>query len=176
MKSSLGISNFLEKISSLSHSVVFSTRCIDHWGRLSYLSLLFFGTLHSDACIFPFLLCFSPLFFSQLFVRPPQTGILPFCISFPWGWSSLPPVQCHEPHSIVHQALYLSDLGRVGFKKIRSNWVLARLYEFQCFVNSKIISKGLIALICQGMQWVRCHGAWSRSNWIFMCAFNTSDS
>ena len=35
-----------------------------------------------------------------------------FCISFPWGWSlSLSPVQCHEPHSIVHQALYLSDLG-----------------------------------------------------------------
>ena len=24
---------------------------------------------------------------------------------------SLSPVQCHEPHSIVHQALYLSDLG-----------------------------------------------------------------
>ena len=29
---------------------------------LSYLSLLFFGTLHSDAYIFPFLLCFSLLF------------------------------------------------------------------------------------------------------------------
>ena len=28
---------------------------------LSYLSLLFFGTLHSDAYIFPFLLCFSLL-------------------------------------------------------------------------------------------------------------------
>ena len=25
-----------------------SFRCIDHWGRLSYLSLLFFGTLHSN--------------------------------------------------------------------------------------------------------------------------------
>ena len=25
--------------------------------------------------------------FSQLFVRPPQTAILLFCISFPWGWS-----------------------------------------------------------------------------------------
>ena len=37
--------------------------------------------------IFPFLLCFSRLFFSQLFVRPPQTAILLFCISFPWGWS-----------------------------------------------------------------------------------------
>ena len=27
------------------------------------------------------------LFFSQLFVRPPQIAILVFCISFPWGWS-----------------------------------------------------------------------------------------
>ena len=50
----------------------------------------------------------SPLPFvsllSLLFVRPPQTIILPFCISFSWGWSwSLPPVQCHEPPSIVLQ-------------------------------------------------------------------------
>ena len=29
----------------------------DNWGRLSYLSLLFFGTLHSNGYIFPFLLC-----------------------------------------------------------------------------------------------------------------------
>ena len=36
--------------------------CIDRWGRHSYLSLLFFGTLHSDAYIFPFLLCLSLLF------------------------------------------------------------------------------------------------------------------
>ena len=40
---------------------------------------------------------FSPLpslpFFSQLFIRPPQTTILPFCISFFGGWSwSLPPI------------------------------------------------------------------------------------
>ena len=49
---------------------------------------------------------FSPwlslIFFSQLFVRPPQTTILPFCISFSlgWFWSQLP-IQCHEPLSIV---------------------------------------------------------------------------
>ena len=36
---------------------------INRWGSLSYL-LLFFGTLHSDAYIFPFFLCFSLLFFS----------------------------------------------------------------------------------------------------------------
>ena len=81
--------------------------CTDHWGKLSYLSLLFFGTVYSNGYIFPFLLCFLLLFFSQLFVRPPQTAILLFCISFSWGWSwSLPPVQCHEPPTIVLQALY----------------------------------------------------------------------
>ena len=34
---------------------------------------------------------FSPAFhfFSQLFVRPPQSAILLFCISFSWGWSCL---------------------------------------------------------------------------------------
>ena len=55
--------------------------CIDHFGRL-YLSLLFFGTLHSDGCIFPFLLCLLLLFFPQLFVRPLQTTILPFLSFF----------------------------------------------------------------------------------------------
>ena len=110
MKCSLGVSNFLEETSNLSHSIVFQYFfffCLDHWRRLSYLSLLFFGTLHSNGYIFPFLLCVSLLFFSQLFVRPLQTAILLFCISFSWGWSwSLSPVQCHEPLSIVHQALY----------------------------------------------------------------------
>ena len=76
--------------------------CIDHWGRLSYLSLLFSGTLYSDGYIFPLL---GLLFlFNQLFVKLPQTNILPFCVSFSWGyfWSP-PPVQCCEPLPIVLQ-------------------------------------------------------------------------
>ena len=57
--------------------------------------------------IFLFSFAFSSLFFLAIF-RPPQTTILPFCISFSCGWSwSLPHVQCHEPPSIVHQALCL---------------------------------------------------------------------
>ena len=74
MKCSFGISNFLEEISILSQSIVFLYLflCTDHWGRLSYLSLLFFGSLHSNGNIFPFLVCFSLLFFSQLFVSPPH--------------------------------------------------------------------------------------------------------
>ena len=80
--------------------------CYDHWGRLSYLSMLFFGNLRSNRYIFPFL-----LFCSQLFLWPPQRTILPCCISFSWGWScSLPPVQCQKPPSIALQALCLSYL------------------------------------------------------------------
>ena len=70
--------------------LMYSSICIDHWGRLSFLSLILFGTLHSDGYSFSFLLCLSLLFFSQLFVRPPQTTILPLCI-FPFSSASKVP-------------------------------------------------------------------------------------
>ena len=39
---------------------------------------------------------------------PLQTAILLFCICFSrgWYWWYLSPVQCHEPPTIIHQALY----------------------------------------------------------------------
>ena len=61
--------------------------------RLSYLSFLFFGTLHSNGYIFPFFLCFSLLFFSQLIVMPPQTAILLFCTYFSWEEENGKPLQ-----------------------------------------------------------------------------------
>ena len=103
---------FFEEISSLSHSIVFHYffALITEEVFLIF-SLLFFETLHSDPSIFPFHLCLSLLFYLQLFVRPTQTTILPFCISFSWGWSwSLPPGQSHKPLYIVLQVLCLSDL------------------------------------------------------------------
>ena len=91
MTYSLGIYNFIEEISILLLlSILFCSillfpfccfllfLCIVHLRRLSYLSLLFSEALHSDGYVFPFLLCFLLLFSSQLFVRPPQTTILPF--------------------------------------------------------------------------------------------------
>ena len=48
-------------------TLLFSSLCIGHWGRLSYLSLLFFGTLHSDGHIFPFFpLPLASLLFSAI--------------------------------------------------------------------------------------------------------------
>ena len=43
----------------------------------------------SSSSIFPFLLYLSLLFFSQLFVRPPQTTTLPFCLPFFLGMVSI---------------------------------------------------------------------------------------
>ena len=103
---------FFEEISNLSHSIVF----------LYFFELITEENFLISPCyslelwiqkwyIFPSILCFLLLFFSQLFVRPPQTAILPFWISFFEGWSwSLSPVQGYEPPSIVHQAFCLSDL------------------------------------------------------------------
>ena len=67
MKCSLGICNFLEEISSLSHFNFFLFACIVHLGTFYYLSLLLFGTLHSNGCIFLFSFAFCfPSFLSYL--------------------------------------------------------------------------------------------------------------
>ena len=58
--------------------------CVVHLRKLSYCSLLFFETLHSVGYIFTFLFCLLLLFFSEIFVRSPQTTILPSLISFLW--------------------------------------------------------------------------------------------
>ena len=110
MKCSLGISNFFEEISSLSHFIVF----LYFFALITEEDFLISPCFSLELCIqmhisFPFFFAFC--FSSQLFVRPPQTIILPFSISFSWGWSwPLPPVQCHKPPSIVLQAIFLSDL------------------------------------------------------------------
>ena len=105
MKYSLGISNFLEEISSLSHSVVFlyffaliaeESFLISPCYSLYFLLFIYFNwrltgfaihqhesatgvlwTLHSDDYIFPFLLSLLPLF-SQLFVAK-CLARQPFC-------------------------------------------------------------------------------------------------
>ena len=110
MKCSLGISNFLAEISSLSHSIVFLYfLCIDLWGMLSYLFLLFFGILHSDGYIFPFLLC-CLLLLSKLFYKASSDNHFAFMHFFFLGMVLiLTPVQCHKLSSTVFQALCLAD-------------------------------------------------------------------
>ena len=82
MKYSLGVSNFLEEISSLSHSIVFL-----YFFELNTKEVFCISPCHSWNSAFKwvylsFSLCLWLLFFSQLFVRTPQTTILLLCISF----------------------------------------------------------------------------------------------
>ena len=77
--------------------VLFSSISL-HWSLRKAFSLLAilwnsaFRWIYLSFCPLPLL-----LFFSRLFVRPPQTTILPFYISFSWEWFwSLPPVQCRN--------------------------------------------------------------------------------
>ena len=79
------ISLFILKSSLVFPVLLFSAISLhwfDHWGRLSYLSLLFFETLLSDG----YYLSLSPLPFTSLLFsdicKVSRTTILPFSISF----------------------------------------------------------------------------------------------
>ena len=105
MKCSLGISNFLEEISSLSHSVV----CLYFFALITEEGFLISPCFLWNSAFRCLCLSFSLLFTSLLFTaicKASSDSHFAFCISFPCGWSwSLSPVQCHEPLSIVHQTL-----------------------------------------------------------------------
>ena len=79
-----------------------------HWSfRKAFLFLLAILWKCAFRCVY---LSFSPLPFTCLLFpaicKPYQTTILPFCISFSWGWFwSLSPIQCYKPLSIDLQAL-----------------------------------------------------------------------
>ena len=85
------------------NSIGFFFLCIVHLGRLSCLSLLFFGTLNSNGYLLLFILCLSRLLFSQLFERPPQTTILPFCVFF-FLLMVLIPSSCTMSQTSVHSS------------------------------------------------------------------------
>ena len=111
MKYSLGLSNFLEEISSLSHSIISSISL--HWLlRKAFLSLLAILWNSAFRCLYR---CFSPLLFASLLFtaicKASSDSHFSFLHFFFLGWSwSLSPVKCHELPSIIHQALCLSDL------------------------------------------------------------------
>ena len=83
MKCSLAISNFLEEISSFSRSIIF----LYFFALITEEVFLISPCYSLELCIqmgisFLFSFCPSFPFFSQLFIRPLQTAILPFAFLF----------------------------------------------------------------------------------------------
>ena len=80
-----------------------------YWSlRKAFLSLL---AMRWNSAFKRAYLSFSPLPLASLLFsvicKASSDNHFAFLHFFSWGWSwSLPPVQCHEPPSIVHQALY----------------------------------------------------------------------
>ena len=88
MKCSLGISNFLEEISSLSYCIIF----LYFFALITEEGFLLSPCYSLELCIqmaisFLFSFAFSFSSFLSYLLRPPQMTILPFCISFSCGWS-----------------------------------------------------------------------------------------
>ena len=107
MKCSLGIYNFLEEISNLSHSILlhdFSALITEEGFLISFFYSL-------DSAFKWVYLSFSPLPFTFLLfsaickLSSDNHFALLHCF-FLGMVLTLPPVQCHEPPSIVPQALY----------------------------------------------------------------------
>ena len=82
MKYSVGISNLLEEVSSLSHSIVFLYFFAFFTQEDFLISPCYSLKLLSDGYMLTFLLYLSILFLA--ICRASQTTILPFCISFSW--------------------------------------------------------------------------------------------
>ena len=110
MKCSLGISNFLEEIFPILLFSSISLHCLLCKAFLSLLAILWNSAFKWEYLSF-FPLLFTSLLFTAI-CKAPSDSHFTFLIYFPWEWSwSLSPVQSHEPPSIVHQALCLSDLA-----------------------------------------------------------------
>ena len=87
MKCSLGVSNFLEEISSLSHSVVF----LYFFALIAEERFLISPCYSLELCIQIGIFSLSPLLFAFLLFtdisKASSDSYFVFSISFPWGWS-----------------------------------------------------------------------------------------
>ena len=119
-----------EEISSLSHSIFFFPfycfplfLCSDHWGRLSYLSLLFFGTLHSNGFIFPFQFNYEwifdkPFIKSKYNLNWSLTKLL--CAKLLQSFLTLCDlIDCNPPGSCVHRILQARVMDWVAMPSSR---------------------------------------------------------
>ena len=107
MKCSLGVSNFFEEVTSLSHSIVF----LYFFALIPEEGFLISPCYSLELCIQMGITIFSPFAFSfSLFsaiFKASSDNHFTFLYSISWRWSwSLPPVQCHETPSIVSDLIH----------------------------------------------------------------------
>ena len=130
---------FLPLFSSI--SLHFSIR------KPSCLPLLFSGTLYLVGCTFPFLPCFSLLFFLQLFIKPPHIMTLLSFFSFSLGWFI--PISCPICYSAISQwhIGYLPTWGTHFFLYLFSFWLTYK------YGTRQILSSEFFVFISTCLDW-----------------------
>jgi len=127
MKCPLGISNFLEEISSLSHSVVFSISL--HWSlRKVFLSLLAILWNSAFRCLY---LSFSPLLFASVLF----TAICKAYWCFSFWLTSL----CIIGSSFIHLIRTDSYVFFFGWVILHCAYVSQVSYPFICWWTSRLL-------------------------------------
>ena len=97
------ISNFLAEISFTLYFSLFL--CIGHWGRLSYLSLLFFRTLHWNEYLFFFPFLFAYLLFTAICKASSDSVFLFVCfLHFFFLGMVLLPASCTMSWTSIHSS------------------------------------------------------------------------
>ena len=108
--------------------LLFPSTSLHWWLRKAFLSLLaVLWNSTFNGYIFSFFLCFLLLFFSQLFVRPSQTTIIPFCFFF-FLRMVLITVTCTMSRTSVH-----STLGTLSIWSNPLNHLSLPLYNHKGF-------------------------------------------
>ena len=127
MKCSLGSLYFLEEIVSFLFCCFPTFLCIDSLGRLSYLSLLFFGTLHSNGYSFPFSLLLTPLLVLAI-CKASSDNHFAFLHLFFWWMVLIMAFSCTMSQTSVH-----SSSGTLSTKSNPLNLFALLLYNFKGF-------------------------------------------
>ena len=163
MKYCLGISNFLEEISSLSNSSVFF--CFFEF--ITEEGFLISPSYSLELCIQSWYLSFFPLPFaslsSQLFVRPPQTSILPFCISFSWDGID---------HCLLYNVTNLCPVFLPGESQGQGAWWAAVCGVAQSWTRLKPLSssssssRGSLKQLRKEEKWKAKKKGKDRPNWM----------
>ena len=128
MKCSLHISNFLEEISSLSHSIVF----LYFFALITEEGFLISSCYSLELCIqmgiyFLFFFALASLLFTAIY-KASSDNHFAFCTSFSWGWSFLIPVSFPMSGTSIH-----SSPGTLSIRSCPLNLFLTLLYKCQGF-------------------------------------------
>ena len=168
MKLSLGISNFLEEISSLPYSIVFLF-FLHYSLRKSFLSLLlFFGTLHWDGYICPFLLCLSP---SLLFSAIWQYGLQQIVVNPSRDVNTRPPYLPPEKPVCRSRSNFRTKHGKLSGSKLSKEYGKAVHCLSACLSHKQSSSYKMLVQMNHKLEsrcWEKCQQSqicrWYHSN------------